>query len=60
MSSDNRANKDSYYNKNDNSSVDKVKDQANEDIGGVVDKVKAGGKAVVKKVFDTDKDLETE
>jgi hypothetical protein len=61
MSSDNRTNKNSNFtNKNDNDAADKIKDEAKEDIGDVVNKVKAGGTAVVKKVFDTDKDLETE
>lgn len=56
MSSDNKTNKDSSHtNKNDNDAAE-LKD----DIGDVVNKVKAGGTAVVKKVFDTDKDLETE
>ena len=34
--------------------------EAKKDIEDVVTKVKAGGTAVAKKVFDTDKDLETE
>ena len=61
MSSDNITSKDSNYtNKNDNDTADKIKDEAKEDIGDVVNKVKAGGTAVVKKVFEPDKDLETE
>jgi nucleotide-binding universal stress UspA family protein len=56
MSSDNRTNEDSYY----NNKNDKIKDETKEAVRDVVNKVKAGGTAVVKKVFDTDKDLETE
>jgi predicted O-methyltransferase YrrM len=44
----------------DNVQIDSDKGEAKEDIEDVVNKVKAGGTAVVKKVFDTDKDMETE
>jgi nucleotide-binding universal stress UspA family protein len=40
--------------------IDSDKSEAKEDVEDVVTKVKAGGTAVVKKVLDTDKDLETE
>ena len=40
--------------------IDSDKGEAKEDIEDVVTKVKAGATAAVKKVFDTDKDVETE
>jgi nucleotide-binding universal stress UspA family protein len=44
----------------DNIQIDSDKSEAKEDLEDIVTKVKAGGTAVVKKVLDTDKDLETE
>lgn len=48
------------YNENENTGNKKITNDAENEIEDAVDKVKAGGTAVVKKVIDPDKDLETE
>jgi nucleotide-binding universal stress UspA family protein len=59
MSSSHGTDKDSHYSHDNNNKLIK-KSEAKKDIEDVVGKVKAGGTAVVQKVFDPDKDLETE
>jgi nucleotide-binding universal stress UspA family protein len=62
MSFSSRTNNDYYNDEIDtNKNANIIKEgEAKKDIEDVVSKVKAGGTAVAKKVFDTDKDLETE
>lgn len=48
------------YNENENTGNKKITNDAEKEIEDAVNKVKAGGTAVVKKVIDPDKDLETE
>jgi nucleotide-binding universal stress UspA family protein len=62
MSFSSRTNNDYYNDEIDiNKNANTIKEgEAKKDIEDVMTKVKAGGTAVAKKVFDTDKDLETE
>ena len=62
MSLSSRTNNDYHNDEIDtNNNTNIIKEgEAKKDIEDVVTKVKAGGTAVAKKVFDTDKDLETE